>query len=303
MDPTATSYIDFELGDNKAWDTVEDRAHEREENERTGCHGRDIFSYVTKSIQREDDVAFAQLESLHRLNITNHQVKLVRLKSDFHRHKAATSSQLEELTASLAAYSESLTTVLMDKNIDYVPATAIRDYQFLQQHQRLGKYDADERTLLLKYFFMREADFGAPYQDTYLLSRGQEDKFDALRRFLIRKLPVQVTYTAEEKELRKNDYMEGRPPRKLAPWLDHFLRSTISLVGGVFVVAPMLIMSFSPSQTKSLVVISSAVAIFGLVVSLGIRVSSIETLVATATYAAVLVVFVGSTTGNGNASS
>lgn len=62
----------------------------------------------------------------------------------------------------------------------------------------------------------------------------------------------------------------------------------------------MLIMSFDQSQTKSLIVISSAVVIFGLVVSLGIRVSSIETLVATATYAAVLVVFLGSTTGNGN---
>lgn len=64
-------------------------------------------------------------------------------------------------------------------------------------------------------------------------------------------------------------------------------------------VIPMLIMSFDQSDVKSLITVSASVGLFGLVVSLGIRVTSIETLVATATYAAVLVVFVGSTSGNG----
>jgi ABC-type polysaccharide/polyol phosphate export permease len=147
---------------------------------------------------------------------------------------------------------------------------------------------------------MRESDYNRPYEDRYLLLTSTNTHFDSLRKFLLRNLPVQFTYTSAEKTQRKNEYREGKPPQKLAPWVDHLLRFTISFVGGAFVVIPMLIMSFNQSQTKSLIVISSAVVIFGLVVSLGIRVSSIETLVATATYAAVLVVFLGSTTGNGS---
>lgn len=150
---------------------------------------------------------------------------------------------------------------------------------------------------------MREADYDDPYQDRYLLSRDSNDKLDSLRRFLIRNLPVQFTYTAAEKKIRTNAYNKGEPPLKLSTLLDSFLRFAVSFLGGAFVVIPMLIMSFDGSEAKSLIVVSSAVTIFGLVVSLGIRVSSIETLVATATYAAVLVVFVGSTTGNGNGSS
>jgi hypothetical protein len=149
---------------------------------------------------------------------------------------------------------------------------------------------------------MQRTDDNDPYEDTYVLlspSNRSTSSLDSLRIFLLRNLPVQFTYTASEKRLRKNDYREGKPPQNLSPVVDGVLRFAISFVGGAFVVIPMLIMSFDQSDVKSLITVSASVTLFGLVVSLGIRVSSIETLVATATYAAVLVVFVGSTSGNG----
>ena len=55
----------------------------------------------------------------------------------------------------------------------------------------------------------------------------------------------------------------------------------------------MLAMSFNPSTTKSLVVVSAAVVLFALLMSLSFHTDNKDTLTATATYAAVLVVFVG----------
>ena len=56
----------------------------------------------------------------------------------------------------------------------------------------------------------------------------------------------------------------------------------------------MVIMSLSPSLTKSLVTVSIAVVLFALLLSLVFETNNKDTLTATATYAAVLVVFVGS---------
>ena len=58
----------------------------------------------------------------------------------------------------------------------------------------------------------------------------------------------------------------------------------------------MVIMTLDKSVNKSLITVSVAVLLVGAALSLGIKASNMETLVATATYAAVLVVFVGSNT-------
>lgn len=69
-------------------------------------------------------------------------------------------------------------------------------------------------------------------------------------------------------------------------------------MGGTFLVVPMLIMAIDPSQTKSLATASVSVIVFALILSFAIRLSNVETLVSTATYAAVLVVFVGTSVGD-----
>jgi hypothetical protein len=61
-------------------------------------------------------------------------------------------------------------------------------------------------------------------------------------------------------------------------------------------------MALRPSVEKSLITVGVSVAVFALFLSLVIRVSNGETLVATATYAAVMAVFVGTRIGGGRAS-
>lgn len=74
--------------------------------------------------------------------------------------------------------------------------------------------------------------------------------------------------------------------------MDRLARLFVAIVDGSLLVVPMLVMSFNPSTTKSLVVVS-AVVLFALLMNLSFHTDNkdILTATATATYAAVLVVF------------
>lgn len=89
----------------------------------------------------------------------------------------------------------------------------------------------------------------------------------------------------------------GTNAKRISPFINKaasFLRRFIvALTGGLSLVVPMLIMRINETTTKSLVTTSVAVVLFAIIVSLGFKASAAETLGITAAYAAVLVVFVG----------
>lgn len=70
----------------------------------------------------------------------------------------------------------------------------------------------------------------------------------------------------------------------------------MAFVGGAALVVPMLIMLLHASRNTSLITTSVSVLLFATFLAFGVSASPQETLVATATYAAVLVVFVGTST-------
>ena len=87
---------------------------------------------------------------------------------------------------------------------------------------------------------------------------------------------------------RIDEYLQGLPPQTVSPFVDRLTRFIIAFTGGAALVVPMLIMSLpSTDQTKSLITVSLAVTLFASMMSVGVRASNSETLVATATYAAV----------------
>lgn len=71
----------------------------------------------------------------------------------------------------------------------------------------------------------------------------------------------------------------------------------VAFAGGLSLIVPMLIMRIGENSTKSLVTTSVAVVLFAGITSLILRANNTETVAATATYAAVLVVFVGTSGG------
>ena len=115
----------------------------------------------------------------------------------------------------------------------------------------------------------------------------------------MRHLPARLAYSDEERKQRSREYAEGRRPLRVSHFVDRVVRFSVAITGGTFLVVPMLIMAIQPSQTKSLATVSASVIIFALILSFAIRLSNVETLVSTAIYAAVLVVFVGTSVGGG----
>lgn len=95
-------------------------------------------------------------------------------------------------------------------------------------------------------------------------------------------------------DVRIDNYLAGLPPQTISPFVDKLARFAVAFAGGACLLVPMLVMCLpSIDRTKSLITVSVAVMFFVFMMSIGIQASNAETVVATATYAAVLVVFVG----------
>jgi hypothetical protein len=119
-----------------------------------------------------------------------------------------------------------------------------------------------------------------------------------LRSAVINLLPKSLTYTKAEKD-RDNLFYSYHPPRQISLPVRIVASFIVAISGGALLIVPMVIMSFHSNRTKSLVTVSCSVVLFGFFLGAVIRSKSAEIFVATATYAAVLVVFVG-TGGTGS---
>jgi VIT1/CCC1 family predicted Fe2+/Mn2+ transporter len=86
-----------------------------------------------------------------------------------------------------------------------------------------------------------------------------------------------------------------RKGRYISPFVDNTARVMFALAGGIFLLAPMIIMAYV--ESKRYLVITTVVFVFlaAIALALSSKASNQELLTATAAYAAVLVVFVGNT--------
>jgi len=241
---------------------------------------QNLIHYVNESLRDEEEFHFLRFEFLQRLNIIHLQIDLARMKSKIQQAKKATTNELIDLKTTMRDYTK-----------------AIRDYEYLRNKKRLEKLEMRKRKLLLLKYFLTQNDFNDPLQSHYSSFQEADDKIDPLRGIFMRYLPAWLTFSHEEKAARKMEYSEGKAPKEVSVFVDRLVRFIIAVTGGGFLVVPMVLMTLAQSQTKSLVTVSVAVVFFALILSFGIRVSNVETLVSTATYAAVLVVFVGTSTG------
>lgn len=179
-------------------------------------------------------------------------------------------------------------------------ADAVRDYDYFSHLAEFSKSESDQRRRDLRYFF---SEIGATPNDPYNsrfcdLSRHTIRPTDPLRRFLKDNLPRRLTWTTAEMERRDNEYMDKKKPESVSPFVDKLARFLVAFIGGASLVVPMLVMSLDQNQTKSLITTSVAVVLFAAAMSVGFEASNENTLAATATYAAVLVVFVGTSSSS-----
>lgn len=118
---------------------------------------------------------------------------------------------------------------------------------------------------------------------------------EPLRDVLKRILPKSLTYTKQEITRRIDEYLHGHPPEEVSTFVDNIARFIVAFAAGAALVVPMLIMRLPDVSLSKLITVSSALILFAAGLSIGLKANNTETMVATATYAAVLVVFVGTT--------
>lgn len=174
--------------------------------------------------------------------------------------------------------------------------TAIRDFAYVESLQQIENEQAQVYRHKMTNAFFDIAELpGAPLDTSYrCLKRPASSPEDPLRAYLKKVLPRGLAYTKEEAYQRGTAYHSGQPPIFISPFVDKLARFLVALTGGVALVAPMLVMLLpSVDRTKSLATIGAAVFLFALGMSVIVRAGNTEALVATTTYAAVLVVFVG----------
>lgn len=152
----------------------------------------------------------------------------------------------------------------------------------------------NRRNLRLKRHFPQLNDrLTKPFDSHYYYIDGVATHTDSVRSLLREVLPAKWTYSMEEQKARPLEFEAGKPAREVSNVVDRLARFLVAFTGGAFLLVPMIIMVFSPSTTKSVATTSTAVLLFAVALAFGIRATNVETMVSTATYAAVLVVFVG----------
>ncbi|KAF4624509.1 hypothetical protein G7Y89_g13664 [Cudoniella acicularis] len=92
-------------------------------------------------------------------------------------------------------------------------------------------------------------------------------------------------------------YRARSDSKQVSPFVDRLARVIVAITGGVFLLVPMIIMTFVQNAHLRLVVVSVAVVWFAVSVAVVSESSNQELIGATAAYTAVLVVYVGSTSG------
>lgn len=134
----------------------------------------------------------------------------------------------------------------------------------------------------------------APFNSLYChLPQVPPPMVDPLRLFLKRYLPRRWTYTTQEIIDHNDEFLKRKAPQHISPLVDKLARFLIAFSSGAALVVPMAIMRLHQNTNKSLITTSIAVLLFASALSVGLKVSNETTMVATSTYAAVLVVFVG----------
>ena len=97
--------------------------------------------------------------------------------------------------------------------------------------------------------------------------------------------------------------MEGKSlhEEKVSPAVDVLARILMSLIGGAFLLVPMIVLSFlRNSLVHSLIVTAVFIIVFAILLSLLTSASNQDIVSATAAYSAVLVVLVGVAQPNGS---
>jgi hypothetical protein len=181
---------------------------------------------------------------------------------------------------------------------------SLRDYEWTQNLKSVPWQEAEKHLNEISGTFSElESAYRNPYarDSGSLVDIGKRSSIDPMRKALTRFLPRQLTVDSSIQaelltQMRDLDFTEAEMPFQPIS-TSHFVSNTarflLALLGGLFLLIPMIIMNFVGRQHMRLLVTSLFVILFSAFLSSLKKTSSLEVFGGTAAYAAVLVIFVG----------
>ncbi|EXJ75166.1 uncharacterized protein A1O5_01862 [Cladophialophora psammophila CBS 110553] len=224
-------------------------------------YGRDLW--LCGSTKFDDkSIAVGSFSSLHRVNLVHLQNELALIKTEMSEHETVSEEQIQKLQRKWLPYEISTSGCMIH----------------LESCNHLDTY---------------------PNDTTYLnIERNTEKEVGALREFLRKWLPRQLSWSLEARWERPYEYHLGEYPAYYSRFVEGVPKFLFAPAAGCSFVVPMTIMvKGGASQKKSLTTVSVAVTIFAMILTIGAKLENKDALAVTAAYAAVLVVFVGSSVG------
>ncbi|KAL2118598.1 hypothetical protein VTJ04DRAFT_8258 [Mycothermus thermophilus] len=254
-----------------------------------------LFRYLFNQGRREPEPMFLKFRNLQRLNLIRLQNDINRINARVWKEGRLVEEDSTRLTSLLHDYSELLQVsyVYLAPQLTILLANALRDYEYLGRLEPItGSQARLNRVALEQAFGLDVGEFTDDGNSYGRFPDAHQPSSDNLRDFLKRHLPRSVTYTRREKWRRTEEYLRGEPPVEVFPAVDRLARFLVALIGGLSLVVPMLVMRLPyVDVTKSLVTVSVAVLLFAGSISVFFHAGNTETMITTATYAAVLAVF------------
>jgi VIT1/CCC1 family predicted Fe2+/Mn2+ transporter len=170
-------------------------------------------------------------------------------------------------------------------------ATAMRDYEYMTSYlDCCSPAQSNEIREEISKLFPEMYEQELSSLRFYHLPQA-DDVTNDLNRSLIRILPFL-------NRIKSDKISSWAQPDSVSTWIRGITSTILAISGGALIIVPIIIMSFDTSRTKSLITISIAVLFFAFVLGAITRSKGSEIFIATATYAAVLVVFVGTSTNS-----
>lgn len=167
-----------------------------------------------------------------------------------------------------------------------------------------AKQEIKDQDLLRWKDSMDIFDLNRASLDTHVCSlKTRAAPADSLRQQLLARFPKRFTYSREERLRRNREYKAGDAPKTVSTQVDILARFIVAFTGGVFLMVPVCIMAIGAYSLRVCLGITGAfVSMFAIVLSFS-QARDGEVLAATATYAAVLTVFIGALLSNGDGAS
>lgn len=170
---------------------------------------------------------------------------------------------------------------------------AIRDAEFMRDHAS-GVISMNVEELGKNSLAFPEIPYASNCSSSKSIREPRPVTYEVLRRWLRDNLPTWFTVSAEEAKRRNEvDNKVKFPSKEISSQVERLARFIVAICGGLMLIVPMLIMRIHGNLIKSLVTTSISVILFATTTSMVFKATDVNTLVATAAYSAVLVVFVG----------